>query len=528
MQFDEIKKIHQQGKLAEAKAGYLAILKANPEHVEALHFYAILLAEEEDFVKARQHLEKAIELAPTQFSLRLNLANIYKSQGMLHDAEQLLQEVINLSPNYAPAINNLGTIYYAEGQWQQAIDAYQKAIDIQPDYADAYYNLGLAYIKARQPREAMNVFNALLTLVPTHGGAGFQRASLIMQQGNYQLAAEQFLRLAETFPHHFETLSNLANCYLKMGKLELAKKYSLLALDLIPADAQLLFNMGVINMQLGLVNEAISYYQLCLQVSPDNIEAHTNLGAAFLEIKDKQSASQHLREVVRLRPDDVAVKHTLAIISGEQPMHAAPANYIQTLFDSYADHYDKHVQEKLKYQVPELMHELLKKSDIVENKKLSILDIGCGTGLCGVELAGYAETITGVDLSANMLELATSRKCYTTLVKSDIIEFLNKDKEKYDLIVAGDTVVYFANLNELFLKVHEHLNANGIFVFNIEKSMSDDIVPAAGRFLHSADYISKLAKASHFEMLQFKEVTLRQQEVKPVAGILYLLRCQDA
>jgi predicted TPR repeat methyltransferase len=309
-----------------------------------------------------------------------------------------------------------------------------------------------------------------------------------------------------------------------MGKLELAKKYSLLALDVIPADAQLLFNMGVISVQLGLVKEAISYYQLCLQVSPDNIEAHTNLGAAFLEIKDKQSASHHLREVVRLRPDDVAVKHTLAIISGEQPMHAAPATYIQTLFDSYADHYDKHVQETLKYQVPGLIHDMLQTSGMIENKKLSILDLGCGTGLCGVELAPYAETITGVDLSANMLEIATARKCYTTLVKSDIIDFLNKDKEKYDLIVAGDTVVYFADLDELFGKVHEHLNVNGMFAFNVEKSTSDDILPAAGRFAHRPDYVLKLAGDNHFTVLLSKEVVLRQQETNPVTGILYLLR----
>lgn len=527
MQFDQIKKFHQQGKLAEAEAGYLAILEEDPNHVDALHLYAVLLAEQENFIKAREYLEKAIQLAPTNFSLRLNLANIYKSEGKLSDAEKLLQQVIGLTPNYAPAINNLGTIYFAQGKWQLAITAYQQAIDIQPDYADAYYNLGLAHMRAKQPQEAINVFNALLSLVPTHGGASFQRALLIMQQGNYPLATEQFLRIIESFPHHFETLTNLANCYLKMGKLELAKQYSLMALELVPDDAQLLFNMGVINMQLGMVDEAIPFYLQCLQVSPDNIEAHTNLGAAYLQMKDKESAAKHLREVVRLRPNDEAVKHTLAIISGEQPMSAAPSSYIQTLFDSYADHYDNHVQGSLQYQVPKQLHELLQLSGIPENNTLTILDLGCGTGLCGAELASYARTMTGVDLSANMLEIAASRGCYTTLVKSDLIEFLTQDKESYDLIIAGDTVVYFADLSELLAKVNARLNVNGIFAFNIEKSMNGDVMPTSGRFAHHTDYIAKLASKLHLNIMQSKEVILRQQAAKPVAGMLYLLRKDD-
>jgi predicted TPR repeat methyltransferase len=48
------------------------------------------------------------------------------------------------------------------------------------------------------------------------------------------------------------------------------------------------------------------------------------------------------------------------------------------------------------------------------------LDAGCGTGLCGPLLRPYASELTGVDLSAGMLDRARPRQVYDHLEKGEL------------------------------------------------------------------------------------------------------------
>lgn len=508
MQLDEIQKI----------------LGSDPDNVEALQYLAIHYAGEENFTEARQCLEKAIKLAPANLALRLNLANILKAQNELGQAEDILRNIISIEPQSAAAFNNLGTIYFAREEWPLAIQAYEQAIDIQPDYADAYYNMGLALGKNHQFDKALNVYDALLSLVPKHVGAEFQRACILMQQHKFDQAVVFFSDIEKMFPHHFETQTNLAACYLRTGAIEQAKSHYLKATELLPDDTQTIFNLGVISAQQGRLREAIDYYQRCLRINPDYFEAHHNLGAVYLVMKDRAAAVSHLREAVRLRPDDEAVRHTLAIVEGKQPLATSPA-YIQSLFDSYADHYDQHVVSKLSYQVPKMMLEMLEGAGLKSGAGYHILDMGCGTGLCGELLKPYASGLVGVDLSVKMLDEAGKKNCYTTLIQRDFLEFTEADNRVYDLIVAGDAMVYLADLSKIFKNVKRLLKPDGLFIFNIELNAgADEVVPGAGRFAHHPKHIEKLIHDNGFRMLASREVTLRTQEDKPVQGMIYLLQ----
>ncbi|MHB1307170.1 MAG: class I SAM-dependent methyltransferase [Limisphaerales bacterium] len=45
-------------------------------------------------------------------------------------------------------------------------------------------------------------------------------------------------------------------------------------------------------------------------------------------------------------------------------------------------------------------------AQIAANKKVRILDVGCGTGRQAIELARCGDQVTGIDLSANQLARA--------------------------------------------------------------------------------------------------------------------------
>ena len=85
-------------------------------------------------------------------------------------------------------------------------------------------------------------------------------------------------------------------------------------------------------------------------------------------------------------------------------MKTAPAQYIRNLFDFYAPKFDKHLVEKLNYRNPKLFLEQVLK--VTHRRDLDVLDLGCGTGLCGLEFRSYARQMVGVDLSPEMVKLA--------------------------------------------------------------------------------------------------------------------------
>lgn len=98
----------------------------------------------------------------------------------------------------------------------------------------------------------------------------------------------------------------------------------------------------------------------------------------------------------------------------------------------------------------------------------SLLELGCGTGAV---LAGMAPelSVTGIDQSAEMLEIAARRVPAARLVQADITSF--SLGTTFDVVICVfDTVNHLPRLddwNAMFGRVHEHLADGGLFVFDV-------------------------------------------------------------
>jgi len=459
----------------------------------------------------------------------LSAAAALKAQGLFAEAEKTLKEILSAHPDFSIAWNNLGAIYFAQEKWREAITCYEQALEKKPDYLDVYYNLGLAYTKLYQLEKAIYAYRALLTLFPQHAAAQFQVANLYMRKNDLEKAKQCFLSLVEQYPHHVETQVNLATCYLRLGDVRPAETHYLQALEITPEDVQVLFNVGVIYLQQGKLEKAIEYYQRIDCSSAELLDeqkfaVQNNLGFVFLVLKDKPAALQHFRLALCLQPDNKVIQHTINILENKQTLTASPPEYVTALFDSYADHFDPHLLQILKYQVPTLFYQAVmavKQATV----PWDILDLGCGTGLCGVKFKAYARSLTGVDLSANMLEIAAQKNIYDSLVHTDALTFLATKPAAYDVILAGDVLVYLGELTEIFLAVAKALKQQGIFVFDVEVSEDSDYqMTSAGRFAHHQTYLEKIFTQQNWQVLYQKEAVIRLQDNQPVRGYVYVVQ----
>ena len=89
-----------------------------------------------------------------------------------------------------------------------------------------------------------------------------------------------------------------------------------------------------------------------------------------------------LRRGARHGGDDSELNdYFLAGVGGGTPPPAAPPDYVEGLFDDYSDEFDAHLVGVLGYRGPQPAGR--EPARAAERRFASVLDLGCGTGLCG-------------------------------------------------------------------------------------------------------------------------------------------------
>jgi predicted TPR repeat methyltransferase len=198
--------------------------------------------------------------------------------------------------------------------------------------------------------------------------------------------------------------------------------------------------------------------------------------------------------------------------------------YVEAVFDGFASVFDQRLKD-LEYHAPELVGQLVSRRAAGAAGALRILDAGCGTGLCGPSLRPYASRLTGVDLSARMLERARSLDCYDRLVRAELGAFLGGGEEEFDLIVSADTLVYFGELATILHAVSGALAPGGSLIATLERAEEAPApgyrLNAHGRYSHSEGYVRSVCRDCGLRLDSLRREVLRQEMGQPVAGLLF-------
>lgn len=193
------------------------------------------------------------------------------------------------------------------------------------------------------------------------------------------------------------------------------------------------------------------------------------------------------------------------------------------VFDDYADRFDEHLNA-LKYQAPSLLLGLTRR--LAPNGTLDVLDLGCGTGLVGQQFRSLARSLTGVDISTNMLAKARQRGIYDHLVRGDIDQFLKTQDGTFDLAVAADVFIYIGDLSSIFRGVRAALRDDGLFCFSVEATEeSDYVLRSTLRYAQSSGYLRRLAEETDFIVEVIESKPVRHEYGRDINGYYVIMRC---
>lgn len=452
-------------------------------------------------------------------------AEIYR-EGRFEDAKQCLLQLLEQGIESAALYNQLGVISNKLHQYDEAKAFYEKALKLESDNVVAMYNLSLNLYDQGKKDEVMVSLVTIIKAAPSYLPAHFTLAKLLLEKKRIDQAKEHFDFIVAEDSGSEERLSQIVALLLQHQVYALARIYCEQLHQLNPGNTEFIYNLALIEAKENNVAEAIIYYQQVLSIKPDHFPSLNNLAVIYLEQKNKSQAQLYFTEALRLQPNNESIQYTLSVLKGDQSV-APPKAYIKDLFNHYADHYDAHLRKGLAYKVPELLRTIVRKTSNVEKPEWDILDLGCGSGLCGEAFVDWSKNMIGVDLAEKMLGVAREKKCYQELILSDVESYLTSCDKTFDLILSADVFIYIGDLRNIIEQAYRCLNVRGFFAFSIELGKKQDYqTQPSGRFAHSEKYIKQLARRAGFKSRQFSAVETRKQDKQSVDGAIVVLQKQ--
>jgi predicted TPR repeat methyltransferase len=235
-------------------------------------------------------------------------------------------------------------------------------------------------------------------------------------------------------------------------------------------------------------------------------------------------------QYLSINPDDAEIIHILTALKDEPAPLRMPDASIQHLYKRFSKFYESNVVDELGYVAPQKITEAVGHI-LPENKKAKTLDLGCGTGLSGKELKQYTSSLTGIDLSPEMLEQARSRKIYDTLEAVEMtawLESAQQQDQNFDLIVACDSLIYFGDLNQIITPAASLLTEHGIIAFSVERGLEYPYHLAdSGRYTHHIKHIQEVAENCSLSISHHCEEFLRMEYGQEVIGHIVVLQRKE-
>jgi len=498
--------------------------------------------DDQGFARVRPRLEEAARLHQT--GQRSRAIALYRS--LLSDAPQL-----------PPLLNLFGLALVQDGAVAEGLQQLSQAVRLAPGYPDAWLNLAFARYEAQDRDGAVEAYRTLLKLQPSHVVALLSLASLTAESD--AIGSVALLRRAtQAAPDLALPWLRLRRaCYLlgdPAGVAEADQQVARIGLK----SAEELVEAGNIELMQNNTRQAVALLTRARQQQPGFPPAALALGEALLQEQDYPSALRALQEAAALAPrrstpwtmlgrvhlamgqrreaadafrqalereESAVSRHLLAAALGETTT-AAPLDYVVWRYRHRAVNYDQYLRD-LGNEIPARVGALLRK--LATARFENAIDLGCGTGLVAEELRPLVRRLVGLDPSLAMLNQAQRTRRYDDLIEQEAVAYLQGTRERFDLALAIDMLIYLGDLAPLFNQVMEHLEQGGLFVITFEHP-EDDAAPgdfalqASGSYVHSVDYVRRIARATGFEPESWDPVELPREPGKPRRGTLAALR----
>lgn len=404
---------------------------------------------------------------------------------------------------------------------------------------------GLAQMELRNLPGAQSQFERSLALLPGRSSTLVNLGAVRLALGQPQTALPVLEQACKLDPGNAQAWAYRGQAQKSLEQRAQAVDSLAQAAALQPGNAVFWINLSEAQIAADQPENALTSLNRLVQLAPQNATAWSNRGMLLRELQRPHDAAKSFEKAVAAGSGSGANNSLLALnqfywaaaqaeVAAQNGMDGilppvpptAPRQYVEKLFDQYAADFDAQLVQGLHYQGPEmLLAGLRQRQDLLQLDM--VLDLGCGSGLCGPLLRPVSNQLHGLDISAGMLQKARGLALYDHLFHADALEFLGETSHRYNLVVAADVLIYIGDLAALFALVARCLLAGGQFAFTLEQleetgGRDVQLMPTM-RYAHSETYVRRMAAQHGFEVKHIENQTLRFEKGLPLPGLFVYL-----
>ncbi|PUA99331.1 putative TPR repeat methyltransferase [Acidovorax sp. 107] len=409
----------------------------------------------------------------------------------------------------------------AQGDLKNAALTLNKANAQWPQDPRVFMLGGLLAEKSGNVKGAFEALRKSVSLAPDWGPGLLELALLLARQNQFQEAIETAEKVATLEPQNLQVLAGVIDIAHRAGHLDMAIRHLRRGLDLVPGDVALRRLLARDLSDQGQHEASISMWNALVQEHPADPQSLVGHVQACIAAGNPTGARDSAAALLGLAPDDAVYQYYARLAHGETPGQQ-PAELTRAIFDNMAEFYDLHMVRGLKYQLPKQVGDKILARH--PDKKINVLDLGCGTGLLGVCLGRLDGALVGVDPAMKMIEQAARHNVYDRFHTVNLHDALRETPAAlYQVIAALDVFIYAGEVTQAIPNAHRVLAPGGMMVFSFEAAPEqgpDMVLQPAGRYAHKRSHVEAVCESAGFATVEIEETVLREENHTPVPGFV--------
>lgn len=276
--------------------------------------------------KAIQQFLTALRYQPGYVEARTNLARLYMEKGRMDEAGSELNKAFQLAPSDYRVLARMGEWLVRRQEYDEAIPLLQRAIQKHSADDTAYYYLAVAYTERNQLDEALTQLNSAAWLNPDNAPVRYQMGVIYEKQGNGSAAVEAYQKALALKPELTTARDKLARYLEAKGDMGQALSHWKRLRESSEPNWDMTEHIARLSIQNQQPEVAVSLYRDWMVHHPeDKARANTGLSQAKTELAR-----------LKLRDEDL-VSQGEAKRYAEQAVQYQPNNFEARLMDARLD-----------------------------------------------------------------------------------------------------------------------------------------------------------------------------------------------
>jgi predicted TPR repeat methyltransferase len=472
---------HNAGRLTQAEVAYSRVLRQQPNEARALYGLGLLSYHSGSHDKGIQYLLRSLQSAPRDGRAWITLGSMYSETGRPTEAKEAYRRATEVAPDLSDGWYNVGICLKREGDLDAAAQQLRRAIACPIPYSKAFEALSALHYERGQLQEAAQTVADWAVREPTNPTAVHMAAAAALREAPARASDAHVRSLFDAFADEFDRkLQDL-----KYQAPELVA--SALRATLSGGGTSRGGGSGTGGSGTGTSGGGASGTGASGTGSSGTGTSGTGSSGTGSSGSGTSGSGTSRGDTSGTGASGTGGSGTGASGTGTSGVGTSAAAPFST-----------------------------------------VLDAGCGTGLCGPLVRDLCRTLVGVDLSPKMLAHARRRGCYDELVAQELGAFMRSRPAEFDAIVCADTLVYFGDLTEPLAAARAALRGRGVLAFTVEalaeRTAAEHRLEISGRYAHSEPYLRRLLQEQGFQVSCLQPGTLREERGARVNGYLVVAR----